>query len=110
MAWSDIATKVQLGALHRMLDHALLPMAQTADAAHWAEAAKKTRGEVSHELGRLRDLYCEHKLNKLTVFESEFWNGYENGAKIRQAYIDEGEQARAEIIAKAHRAYMKGAK
>ena len=37
-----------------------------------------TRREVSEELGRLRDLKMNRKLNRDNAFESEIWKNYNN--------------------------------
>lgn len=37
-----------------------------------------TRRQVSEELGRLRDLKMNRKLNRDNAFESEIWKNYNN--------------------------------
>lgn len=76
MAWSDEPTMNQLGAVKRLIEFKVSNDTLTKALKHLENTA--TRREVSNELGRLRSLYIDRKLDKSNVFDSEVWEGFEN--------------------------------
>ena len=77
MAWSDEPTPSQLGAVKRLTE-GVIPNDKIVQALKHLENTA-TRREVSDELGRLRCLYIDRKLDKSTVYDSEIWDGFKGG-------------------------------
>ena len=89
MAWTDAPTMGQLTAWRRLVMWAL-PNDMEMLATQWIKE-HKNRKELSDELGRARDLYIAHKLNKYNCFDSPFWDGFEHKDKYKieaQAEVD----------------------
>ena len=74
MAWSDEPTQAQLSGVYRLIEWTV-PKETILEALEYLEE-KATRREVSDEMGRLRSLYIDHKLDKSNVFASEIWEGF----------------------------------
>lgn len=76
MAWTDEPSDKQINALLNLLRWEVYR-----DEIKGIEEYLKTnatRREVSDELGRLRDLKMNRKLNRDNAFESELWKNYNN--------------------------------
>lgn len=78
MAWSDEPTMAQLGAVKRLIE-GTIPNETIVKALHHLENTA-TRREVSDELGRLRCLYIDRKLDKENAFEGDIWGGFGYGS------------------------------
>ena len=76
MAWSDEPTMAQLGAVKRLIEFKV-PKETLTNALQYLENTA-TRREVSNELGRLRSLYIDRKLDKSNVFDGKVWEGFEH--------------------------------
>ena len=77
MAWSDEPTEEQLNAVYRFLDrHSSLQRDKALAATNYLKE-HATRKQVSDELGRLRKLSIERKLNRDSCFDSAIWEGFE---------------------------------
>lgn len=74
MAWSDKPTQAQLSGVYRLIEWTVPKDTLLAALEHLKETA--TRREVSDEMGRLRNLYIDHKLDKSNVFASSIWEGF----------------------------------
>ena len=74
MAWSDEPTQAQLSGVYRLIEGTVPKDTLLAAMGYLEETA--TRREVSNEMGRLRNLYIDHKLDKNNVFESEIWEDF----------------------------------
>lgn len=76
MAWTDEPSDKQINALLNLIRWEI----------HLGEIkvieeylkTNATRRQVSDELGRLRDLKMNRKLNRDNAFESEIWKNYNN--------------------------------
>lgn len=76
MAWTDEPSDKQINALLNLIRWEI----------HLGEIkviegylkTNATRRQVSEELGRLRDLKMDRKLNRDNAFESEIWKNYNN--------------------------------
>lgn len=77
MSWDDKPTDNQLYAIHNFLDHHTTMPRKKALAAIDYLREYATRREASNELGRLRDLYIDRKLNRDNCFDSAIWEGFE---------------------------------
>ncbi len=75
MAWSDEPTMAQLGAVKRLIE-GTIPSGTVVKALEHLENTA-TRREVSDELGRLRCLYIDRKLDKENAFEGDIWEGFD---------------------------------
>lgn len=95
MAWSDGPTKAQVNALWRLMQWALLPNDVLNEAVTWLEK-RVDRKQMSEELGRIRSLYIDRKLDKISCFDSPIWDGFEH----KDRYKREAEEARREILRK----------
>lgn len=76
MAWTDEPSDAQINALFNLIRWEI-----HRDEMKGIEEylkANATRREVSDELGRLRDLKMNRKLNRDNAFESEIWQNYEH--------------------------------
>ena len=73
MAWSDKATDAQINALLNLMRW---PLPQALAPKAWQYLATKTRGEVSKEMERVRNLYIAHKLDRHNLFDGEIWDGF----------------------------------
>ena len=76
MAWTDEPSDKQINALLNLIRWEI-----HIDEMKGIEEYLKTnatRREVSDELGRLRDLKMNRKLNRDNAFESEIWKNYNN--------------------------------
>ena len=76
MAWTDEPSDAQINALLNLIRWEI-----HRDEIKGIEEYLKTnatRREVSEELGRLRDLKINRKLNRDNAFESEIWQNYEH--------------------------------
>ena len=78
MAWSDEPTMAQLGAVKRLIE-GTIPNETIVKALHHLENTA-TRREVSDELGRLRCLYIDRKLDKENAFEGDIWEDFDYGS------------------------------
>ena len=74
MAWSDEPTQAQLSGIYRLIEWTVPKDTLLAAMEYLEETA--TRREVSNEMGRLRSLYIDHKLDKDNVFRSKVWEGF----------------------------------
>ena len=74
MAWSDEPTQAQLSGVYRLIEWTV-PKDTLLAAVDYLEKTA-TRREVSDEMGRLRNLYIDHKLDKSNVFASDIWEGF----------------------------------
>ena len=83
MAWSDKPTEKQLGAWYNLAKW-VIPADVRCAALAWAKDSI-TRKQMGEELGRLRDLYIEHKLVKYNCFDSLVWDGFPG----KKTYEDE---------------------
>lgn len=95
MAWTDEPTKAQANALWRLLQWAMLPNGVLNEAVNWAEM-RFNRKQMSEELGRIRALQIDRKLDKISCFESPIWDGFEH----KDRYKREAEEARHEMLRK----------
>ena len=76
MAWSDEPTEEQLNAVYRFLDrHSSLQRDKALAATNYLKE-HATRKQVSDELGRLRKLSIERKLNRDSCFDSAIWDDF----------------------------------
>lgn len=76
MAWTDEPSDKQINALLNLIRWEI-----HLDEIKGIEEYLKTnatRRQVSEELGRLRDLKMNRKLNRDNAFESEIWKNYNN--------------------------------
>lgn len=76
MAWTDEPSEKQINALLNLIRWEI-----HRDEIKGIEKYLKTnatRRDVSEELGRLRDLKMNRKLNRDNAFESELWKNYNN--------------------------------
>ena len=76
MAWTDEPSDKQINALLNLIRWEI-----HLDEIKGIEEYLKTnatRRQVSDELGRLRDLKMNRKLNRDNAFESEIWKNYNN--------------------------------
>ena len=76
MAWTDEPSDAQINALFNLIRWEI-----HRDEMKGIEEylkANATRREVSEELGRLRDLKMNRKLNRDNAFGSELWQNYEH--------------------------------
>lgn len=76
MAWTDKPSDAQINALLHMV-HWEITNADIPRISAYIEECK-TRKEVSDELGRIKELKINRKLNKDTLYDSEFWARYEH--------------------------------
>ena len=74
MAWSDKPTDNQIYAVERLTTF-IVPKETRNKMLDWLRATA-TRKQVSDELGRLHDMYCDNKLDRVNVFESPIWDGF----------------------------------
>lgn len=74
MAWSDKPTDNQVFAVQRLVQW-VVSMETEKRMADWLRATA-TRKQVSAELERLHDMYCDHKLTRSNVFDSPIWDGF----------------------------------
>lgn len=76
MAWTDEPSDKQINALLNLIRWEI----HLDEMKGIEEYLKKnaTRREISEELGRLRDLKMNRKLNRDNAFESEIWKNYNN--------------------------------
>lgn len=79
MSWIDKPTKAQLNAIWHWFNWEMTG-AEARDALNWLEK-NATRKQVSEELGRLKELSLEHKLNREECFRGEVWQDYFNARK-----------------------------
>lgn len=75
MVWDDKPTDRQLSAVQRLVRWVASIETET-KMTDWLKATA-TRKQVSEELGRLRKLYIDRKLDKTSMFESPIWDGFE---------------------------------
>lgn len=75
MAWSDKPTDNQIFAVERLTTF-IVPKETRNKMLDWLRATA-TRKQVSDELGRLLDMYCDNKLDRVNVFDSPIWDGFE---------------------------------
>lgn len=75
MTWNDKPTDSQLSAVQRLV-HWVASIETEMKMTDWLQATA-TRKQVSEELGRLRKLYIDRKLDKTSMFESPIWDGFE---------------------------------
>lgn len=75
MAWTDEPTPAQLAAVQRLIQGTVPNTKVTLALVHLENNA--TRREVSDEMGRLRSLYIDRKLDKDNAFASDIWEGFE---------------------------------
>lgn len=73
MAWGDEPTDAQLSAVYRLIQWQMTTP-EAREAVSWL-GEHTTRQEVSNELGRLRELFGERKLDRERCFGSEIWDG-----------------------------------
>ena len=73
MAWNDKATDRQISVLLN-LNKWQMPNAMIPAAIKFME--KKTRKEISEEIGRVRELVINRKLNRNNMLDSKFWDGF----------------------------------
>ncbi|MBO7720131.1 hypothetical protein J6S35_00630 [Candidatus Saccharibacteria bacterium] len=95
MAWSDGPTKAQVNALWRLMQWALLPNDVLNEAVAWLEK-RVNRKQMSQELGRVRALQIDRKLDKISCFDSPIWDGFEHKGRYKR----KAEEARREILRK----------
>ena len=76
MAWSDEPTDNQINALFNLVRWEISREEMPKMEAYLKEHA--TRRELSNELGRLRDLKIERKMNRDVAFAGDIWSGYEH--------------------------------
>lgn len=76
MAWTDEPSDAQINALLNLIRWEI-HRDEMKDIEEYLKA-NATRREVSDELGRLRDLKMNRKLNRDNAFESEIWQNYEH--------------------------------
>ena len=94
MAWTDEPTRAQTGALWNLLQ-GVLPKDVETEALSGIEK-RIDRRQMSDELGRIRALYIDHKLDKISCFNSSIWDGFE----YKDRYKKEKEEARREMMKK----------
>lgn len=82
MAWSDEPTDAQIDAILRMIKWQIHDDEKGEIAKYLKEHC--TRQEVSLEMGRLRDLAIEKKINHKTAFESEIWEDYKKDSHTEE--------------------------
>lgn len=75
MAWSDKPTENQIFAVRRLVQWVTSTDTELR-MADWLKTTA-TRKQVSDELERLHEMYCDHKLDRVNVFESPIWDGFE---------------------------------
>jgi hypothetical protein len=75
MAWTDKPTDNQIFAIRRLVQWVTSTETEL-KMTDWLKATA-TRKQVSEELGRLRKLYIDRKLDKTSMFESPIWDGFE---------------------------------
>ena len=73
MSWGERATDRQVGSLLNLFKWEM-PNAMIPAAIKFME--KKSRREMSEEIGRVRDLVINHKLNRNNMLDSKFWDGF----------------------------------
>lgn len=76
MAWSDEPTDNQINALFNLVRWEISREEMPKMEAYLKEHA--TRRELSNELGRLRDLKIERKMNRDVAFAGDIWSEYEH--------------------------------
>lgn len=76
MAWTDEPSDKQINALLNLIRWEI-HLDEMKGIEEYLKA-NATRREVSEELGRLRDLKMNRKLNRDNAFESEIWKNYNN--------------------------------
>lgn len=74
MAWTDKPTEVQLAALLNWIKRATTYRKALAALDYLRENAN--RREVSEEMGRIRRLENEKRLDEQSCFESDVWSGF----------------------------------
>ena len=76
MSWDDKPTANQLDAIRRFLGfHTTMPRKKVSAAIEYLEE-HATRREASEELGRLRSMFIDRKLNRDNCFDSEIWKDF----------------------------------
>lgn len=81
MSWLDKPTKAQISALSHMMQWEL-PTSELKDAMDWLKN-NANRRQVSDELGRIRVLKANRKLDREACFSSSVWADYFN-AKVTE--------------------------
>ncbi len=81
MAWTDKPTKSQIDVLYNWFRWKM-PTVEAKDALDWLEQ-NATRKQVSDEMGRIRNLYKSHSLNREDCFRGVIWQQYFN-SKIKE--------------------------
>ena len=74
MAWEDKPTEAQRNALWYWYKWEL-PSAEASDALKWLKE-NATRKQVSEEMGRVRELHANKRLNREECFKGEVWSEY----------------------------------
>lgn len=74
MAWDDKPTPRQIGAFLNLVQWQVTNE-QEKEIRKYLEA-NCTRRELSAELGRVRDLYIDRRLNRENVFASKVWDDF----------------------------------
>ena len=94
MAWSDKPTDGQIGAWANLTQWAL-PLDVQGLAIKWLRE-KADRRQMSDEMGRVRELYIDRKLDKINCFDNGLWDGF--GPK--EKYKREEEEIRRKVLEK----------
>ena len=94
MAWTDKPTDGQIGAWANLTQW-VLPLDVQKLAAKWLRE-KADRKQASEEVGRVRELYIDRKLDKRKCFDNEVWDGF--GPK--EKYEREEEEIRRKVLEK----------
>lgn len=76
MAWTDEPSDKQINALLNLIRWEI-HRDEMKDIEEYLKV-NATRHDVSEELGRLRDLKMNRKLNRDNAFEGEIWKNYNN--------------------------------
>lgn len=81
MSWNDKPTDNQLNAIFNFIDwRAGMSREKTLAAIDYLKT-HATRRQVSNELGRLRELYIHHRLNRDNCLTGEVWEDFKYDKK-----------------------------